>query len=56
MHTCWMLLAASGEFPAHILNVRPPRFVSKDRPLVFEWVREKFYEAVHVLSWADDLS
>ncbi|MBI4640400.1 MAG: sigma 54-interacting transcriptional regulator [Candidatus Tectomicrobia bacterium] len=34
MHACWVLLAASGEIPAHILNVRPPRFVSKDRPLV----------------------
>ncbi len=34
MHACWVLLAASGEIPAHILNVRPPQFVSKDRPLV----------------------
>jgi len=34
MHACWVLLAVSGEIPAHILNVRPPRFVSKDRPLV----------------------
>jgi sigma54-dependent transcription regulator len=36
MHASWVLLAASGEIPAHILNVRRPRFVSKDRPLVFE--------------------
>jgi transcriptional regulator with AAA-type ATPase domain len=36
MHACWVLLAASGEIPAHILNVRPPRFVSKERPVVFE--------------------
>lgn len=36
MHACWVLLAASGEIPAHILHVRPPRFVSKDRPLVSE--------------------
>lgn len=36
MHACWVLLAASGEIPAHILNVRPPRFVSKDHPLVSE--------------------
>jgi DNA-binding NtrC family response regulator len=36
MHACWMLLTACGEIPAHILNVRPPRFVSKDRPLVSE--------------------
>src|SRR5207245_10036821 len=34
MHACWVLLAASGEIPAHILHVRPPRFVSKDHPLV----------------------
>ena len=36
MHACWVLLTASGEIPAHILHVRPPRFVSKDRPLVSE--------------------
>jgi len=36
MHACWVLLAASGEIPAHILHVRPPRFVSKDRPMVSE--------------------
>lgn len=36
MHACWVLLAASGEIPAKILHVRPPRFVSKDRPLVSE--------------------
>jgi DNA-binding NtrC family response regulator len=34
MHACWVLLAASGAIPAHILNVRPPQFVTKDRPLV----------------------
>lgn len=36
MHACWVLLAASGEIPARILYVRPPRFVTKDRPLVSE--------------------
>lgn len=36
MHACWVLLAASGEVPAHILHVRPPRFISKDHPLVSE--------------------
>lgn len=36
MHACWVLLAASGEIPAKILHVRPPRFVTKDRPLVSE--------------------
>ena len=34
MHACWILLAASGEIPAYILNVRPPQFVSKDLPLI----------------------
>ncbi|MBI3799526.1 MAG: sigma 54-interacting transcriptional regulator [Deltaproteobacteria bacterium] len=36
MHACWVLLAASGEIPAHLLHIRPPRFVSKDHPLVSE--------------------
>ncbi len=36
MHACWVLLAASGEIPAKLLHVRPPRFVTKDRPLVGE--------------------
>jgi transcriptional regulator with GAF, ATPase, and Fis domain len=34
MHACWVLLAASGEIPARILHVRPPHFVTKERPLV----------------------
>jgi len=34
MHACWLLLVASGEIPAHILNVRPLRFVSTDRLLL----------------------
>lgn len=29
MHACWVILAASGEIPAKILHVRPPRFVTK---------------------------
>ena len=36
MHACWVLLTASGEIPAHILHVRPPHFVTKERPLVSE--------------------
>ena len=36
MHACWVLLAASGEIPARILNVRPDKFISKDRPLISE--------------------
>lgn len=36
MHAIWVLLAAGGEIPAKLLHVRPPRFVTKDRPLVSE--------------------
>ena len=36
MHACWVLLAATGEIPARIVNVRPPRFVTAERPLVRE--------------------
>ncbi|RJP65949.1 MAG: sigma-54-dependent Fis family transcriptional regulator [Candidatus Abyssobacteria bacterium SURF_17] len=36
MHACWVLLAASGEIPAKILHIRPPRFVTKECPLVSE--------------------
>ena len=36
MHVCWVLLTGSGEFPARILHIRPPRFVTRDRPLVSE--------------------
>lgn len=36
MHACWVLLASCGEIPAHILNVRPQKFVTRDRPLVSE--------------------
>ena len=28
MHACLVLLVASGEIPAHIINVRPPHFVT----------------------------
>lgn len=36
MHACWVVLLKGGEFPARILHVRPPRFVTADRPLVAE--------------------
>jgi DNA-binding NtrC family response regulator len=36
MHACWLLLAACGEIPARILNVRPPQFVTRERSLVWE--------------------
>jgi DNA-binding NtrC family response regulator len=36
MHACWVLLTSSGEFPARILHIRPPRFVTAEIPLVSE--------------------
>jgi transcriptional regulator with AAA-type ATPase domain len=36
MHVTWLSLVASGRLRARILNTRPPRFVTKERPLVTE--------------------
>ncbi|MGQ9689480.1 MAG: RNA repair transcriptional activator RtcR family protein [Desulfobaccales bacterium] len=36
MHACWLLLVAGGELPARLLNIRPPRFVTREAPLVSE--------------------
>ena len=36
MHACWLLLAASGEIPATILQSTPPEFVPEGRSLVKE--------------------
>ena len=36
MHACWLLLAASGEIPAHLLQARNVKFVTKDAPVVSE--------------------
>jgi len=36
MHACWLMLVGAGELPAKILHVRPPRFVTRERPLVSE--------------------
>jgi hypothetical protein len=36
MHAAWLLLASSSEVPAVILQTRPPRFVTTDRPAVEE--------------------
>lgn len=36
MHACWLLLAASGEIPATILQSAPPEFVPEGRPLIRE--------------------
>lgn len=36
MHACWVLLAVAGEMPARLLHVRPPTFVTKERPTVSE--------------------
>ena len=36
MHACWLMLVSAGEIPAKILHIRPPKFVTPDRPLVSE--------------------
>ncbi len=36
MHACWILLVANDEVPAQILHVRPPRFVTREKPVVSE--------------------
>jgi transcriptional regulator with GAF, ATPase, and Fis domain len=36
MHACWLLLAASGEIPAAILQSTPPEFVPEGKSLVRE--------------------
>jgi DNA-binding NtrC family response regulator len=36
MHAAWLLLAASGEIPARVLQTRPPQFVTTDRQPVEE--------------------
>jgi len=36
MHACWVLLASSGELPAKVLHVRPPKHVTKTAPMVSE--------------------
>jgi DNA-binding NtrC family response regulator len=36
MHACWVLLTSSGELPAKILHVRPPKYVTKSAPMVSE--------------------
>ena len=34
MHACWIFLLAGREISAHLLNIRPPKFVTKTSPLV----------------------
>ncbi len=36
MHSAWLLLVASGELPARILNTRPPKFVTDETSRVTE--------------------
>ena len=36
MHASWILLVASGEITAHLLSIRPPRFVEKGLSLITE--------------------
>lgn len=34
MHACWLLLAAAGETPITLLQVRAPRYVTPEQPLI----------------------
>jgi DNA-binding NtrC family response regulator len=36
MHSCWILLAASGEIPARIINIRDPKFIGKGKERILE--------------------
>ncbi len=36
MHACWMMLAASGEIPAVLLQAQPPQFVADPKQRVKE--------------------
>lgn len=36
MHACWVLLVSGGEIPARILHIRPPKYVTKEAPMVSE--------------------
>jgi DNA-binding NtrC family response regulator len=36
MHASWLLLSASGVIPANIIHIRPPKFVTKDHPIISE--------------------
>jgi DNA-binding NtrC family response regulator len=36
MHACWILLAASGEIPARIINIRDPKFIGKGKERIVE--------------------
>ncbi|MGD9160126.1 MAG: RNA repair transcriptional activator RtcR family protein [Desulfobacteraceae bacterium] len=36
MHACWLLLAACGDIPATLLNIRPQKYITGKRPLVNE--------------------
>ncbi len=36
MHACWVMLVSGGELPAKILHVRPPKYVTKELPMVSE--------------------
>lgn len=48
MHACWVMLIASGALPARILHIRPPRFVTRTRPLVSELdVTDPAFPRVH---------
>ena len=36
MHACWVMLVSGGVIPARILHIRPPKYVTKEAPMVSE--------------------
>ncbi len=56
MHVCWFLLVASGEIPAKIINVRPPKYVSTTSSLVTEidYSNAQFPKIIYRTSWVPE--
>jgi len=54
MHASWVLLAASGEIPARILQVRPPRYVTEEMPPITEvFLGSREFPTIRSKIWAD---
>ncbi len=54
MHACWLMLAASGEIPARLLQSRPAHFVTDQKPLVSEIdVSDAAFPTIRSNLWAD---
>lgn len=53
MHACWFLLAASGELPCRILQVRPRQYVTSRRPPVhtIDFMDPEFPRVIPHVRW-----